>query len=151
HRIDVHRPVRRLRLHEGVSGREAVPGCEDRYDLRGHQQHAAPDDCEADDAVTDTLTPRQRAVLRALAQTIKPILQIGREGLTDAVSRSVLEALNTRELLKVRVLETAKLTPAELGDALASATGAQLVQVIGRTIVLYRRHPEKPEIQLPSV
>jgi len=101
--------------------------------------------------VTDTLTPRQRAVLRALAQTIKPILQIGREGLTDAVSRSVLEALNTRELLKVRVLETAKLTPAELGDALASATGAQLVQVIGRTIVLYRRHPEKPEIQLPSV
>ncbi|HEX6134267.1 MAG TPA: YhbY family RNA-binding protein [Longimicrobiales bacterium] len=98
------------------------------------------------------LTPRQRAVLRSLAQSIKPILQVGRDGVTDALARTVLDALNNRELLKVKVLETAPGSPQELGDALvASVPDAQLVQVIGRTIVVFRRNPAKPEITLPSV
>ncbi|HEX6309072.1 MAG TPA: ribosome assembly RNA-binding protein YhbY [Longimicrobiales bacterium] len=98
------------------------------------------------------LTPRQRAVLRSLAQSIKPILQIGKDGVTDALAQSVGSALSARELLKVKVLETAPGSAQELAEALvAHVPDAQLVQVIGRTIVVFRRNPEKPEITLPSV
>lgn len=63
---------------------------------------------------------------------------------------NVRDALNTRELLKVKVLEAAPENARDTGDALARRIpGAHVVQVIGRTVVLYRRHPEKPEIQLP--
>jgi RNA-binding protein len=100
--------------------------------------------------VTAELTSRQRAHLRSLAHPLKPILQIGKDGLTDAVARSVEGSLQSRELLKVKVLESAPADAAELGTALAAALdGVQLVQVIGRTVVLYRRHPETPEIRLP--
>jgi RNA-binding protein len=59
--------------------------------------------------------------------------------------------LNTRELLKIRVLETAPADAPELGEQLvARIDGAHLVQVIGRMLVIYRRHPEKPEIRLPG-
>ena len=61
------------------------------------------------------------------------------------------EALNTRELLKVKILETAPEAAREAGEQIASEIErTQLVQTIGRTVVLYRPHPEKPEIRLPS-
>jgi RNA-binding protein len=77
-------------------------------------------------------------------------LQIGKEGLTDAASRSLRDAFNTRELLKAKVLENAPEAAREIAATLAERIeGAQVVQVIGRTVVLYRPHPNKPEIQLP--
>jgi RNA-binding protein len=95
------------------------------------------------------LTAKQRATLRSLAHPLKPILQIGREGVTDATARSVEEAFRTRELLKVRVLEAAPADAREVGAMLAGGIeGAHLVQVIGRTAVLYRPHPEEPQIRL---
>jgi RNA-binding protein len=98
----------------------------------------------------EPLNARQRAHLKSLAHQLKPILQIGKEGLTDAVARTVEDALQKRELLKVKVLESAPADARECGAALAGAIeGAHLVQVIGRTIVLYRRHPDEPGIQLP--
>ena len=97
------------------------------------------------------LKPRQRALLRSIAQAVKPILQIGKDGVTDSVAASVEAALNKRELLKVRVLETAPGTVEQLGEELAArVTDAHLVQVIGHILVIYRRHPEKPEIRLPE-
>lgn len=61
----------------------------------------------------------------------------------------VRESFNTRELLKIKVLESAPQSAREIGEDLAwRLEGAELVQVIGRTVVLYRRHPEKPEIRL---
>ena len=97
------------------------------------------------------LKPRQRAILRSIAQAVKPILQIGKDGVTDAVADSVTAALNRRELLKIRILETAPAAAQQLGEELvARVDGAHLVQVIGRTLVIYRRHPEKPEISLPA-
>lgn len=97
------------------------------------------------------LTPRQRAHLKSLAHPLKPILQIGKEGVTDAVARTVEDAFHTRELLKVKVLEAAPAGAREVGESLAGGIdGVALVQVIGRTVVLYRRHPEKPSIQLPG-
>lgn len=98
-----------------------------------------------------TLTPKQRARLKGLAHHLKPVLHLGKEGLTDAALRSVEEAFNTRELLKVKVQEAAPLTAREAGAAFAERIpGVQHVQTIGRTVVLYRRHPEEPEIELPG-
>lgn len=70
--------------------------------------------------------------------------------MTDAAVRAVEDAFRTREILKVKAQESAPLNVREAGEALASRIeGAHLVQTIGRTAVLYRPHPEKPEIRLP--
>lgn len=97
------------------------------------------------------LTSKQRAHLRALAHHLKPIVHIGADGLTDATLTSILEAFNTRELMKVKVLESAPEKARDTGDAIvARLEGVHLAQTIGRTVVLYRRHPDKPEIRLPG-
>jgi RNA-binding protein len=97
------------------------------------------------------LEARQRALLRSIARAVRPILQIGKDGVTDAVTDAVVTALNNRELLKIRVLETAPASAREIGEQLvARIDGAHLVQVIGRMLVIYRRHPEEPEIVLPG-
>lgn len=96
------------------------------------------------------LTARQRAHLKSLAHPLKPLFQIGRDGVTGTVAGTIESAFQTRELLKVKVLEGAPLSAREAADALAAmVSGMHVVQVIGRTVVLYRPHPEKPEIRLP--
>ncbi|HEX5724259.1 MAG TPA: ribosome assembly RNA-binding protein YhbY [Longimicrobiaceae bacterium] len=96
------------------------------------------------------LTPKQRAHLRSLAHHLKPVAQIGREGVTDASAHAVEEALATRELIKVKVQEAAPLDVRAAAAALAERLeGVQVVQTIGRVAVLYRPHPEQPEIRLP--
>ena len=96
------------------------------------------------------ITPKQRAHLKSLAHHLKPVVYIGKEGVQDSTIRSLEEALNTRELIKVKVLEAA---PANVRDTAAElgrrVDGVEVVQTIGRVAVIYRRHPEKPEIQLP--
>lgn len=97
------------------------------------------------------ITPRQRAHLKSLAHHLKPVLFVGKEGITDQTVRSLEEAMNTRELLKVRILEAAPMSTREGAEALAARVeGAVAVQSIGRVGVLYRPHPEKPEIELPE-
>ena len=96
------------------------------------------------------LTSKQRAHLRSLAHHLKPVAHIGAEGLTDASLRGIMEAFNTRELLKVKVLESAPEGARGTADAIAARLeGVHVAQTIGRTVVLYRRRPDKPEIQLP--
>jgi RNA-binding protein len=98
----------------------------------------------------ETLNAKQRAHLRALAHPLKPILHIGKEGVTEAAVTTIRTAFNRRELLKLKVLEAAPEEARETGEVLARRIeGAHLVQVIGRTVVLYRRHPEKPVIEFP--
>jgi RNA-binding protein len=97
------------------------------------------------------LTPKQRAHLKSLAHHLKPVLQVGKDGVTDQTVRSLEDALNTRELLKVKVLEAAPVDVREGGAALAErVSGAEVVQTIGRVAVIYRPHPERPEIRLPG-
>lgn len=97
------------------------------------------------------LTSKQRAFLRAQAHRLKAVVHIGAEGLTEAALASVLEAFNTRELLKVKVLEGAPESAWDTADSIvARLEGVHVAQTIGRTVVLYRRHPEKPEIRLPG-
>lgn len=98
----------------------------------------------------ESLTSRQRAHLRKLAHRLKPIVMIGVDGVTDAVLTSLLEAFNTRELLKVKLQEAAPLDARSAATALSDGVdGAHAVQTIGRTVVLYRPHPDRPEIVLP--
>ena len=96
------------------------------------------------------ITPKQRAHLKSLAHHLKPVVYVGKEGVTESTVRSMEEALNTRELIKVRVQEAAPQDVREAGAELAErVAGSELVQTIGRVAVIYRRHPEKPEIALP--
>lgn len=98
----------------------------------------------------EPLSAKQRRHLKSLAHALKPLLHVGKEGVAETSVRAVEDAFNTRELLKIKVLEAAPESARETGDVLAGrVAGAQLVQVIGRTIVLYRPHPVKPEIKLP--
>lgn len=98
-----------------------------------------------------SLNSKQRSFLRSLAHHLKPVHQIGREGVTETGAEAVRSAFNQRELLKVKVLESAPQSAAEAATELvALVPGAEHVQTIGRTVVLYRRHPEKPELELPA-
>jgi RNA-binding protein len=97
----------------------------------------------------EKLTPKQRAHLKSLAHPLRPILHVGKEGATHAVLQTVGDAFHNRELIKVKVLESAPAGARELAEAFATVEGVHVVQVIGRTVVLYRRHPENPEIVLP--
>ena len=97
------------------------------------------------------ITPKQRAHLKSLAHHLKPVVFVGKEGITDQTVRSLEEAFNTRELLKVRILEAAPMGTREGTEALAARLdNAVAVQSIGRVGVIYRPHPDKPEIDLPE-
>jgi RNA-binding protein len=97
------------------------------------------------------LNPKQRQYLKGLAHSLKPILQIGKAGVTDTALRSIENLFNNRELLKIKVSDTAPENADESGERIASSLeNVGLVQVIGKTIVLYRPHPEKPAIKLPE-
>src|SRR4051812_26847488 len=100
--------------------------------------------------MTVALTAKQRAYLKSLAHPLKPILQIGKEGASDAVVDTIDGAFRTRELLKVKVLESSPESAREVASDLAGRVDrVELVQVIGKTIVFYRRHPTNREIVLP--
>ena len=86
----------------------------------------------------DMLTSKQRAYLRGLANSLQPISQVGKSGITDEVCRTADLALEARELIKMSVLETAGMTAREAADEIAERIGAESVAAIGRKFVLYR-------------
>lgn len=94
------------------------------------------------------LTSKQRAQLRGLASVTDTIVQIGKDGITDAVIQSVKDALRARELIKCKVLENSMLTPREACTALCEACRAEPVQVIGTKFVLFKRNENDPKIEL---
>ena len=85
------------------------------------------------------LTSKQRAQLRGLANSIDTIVHIGKDGLGENLVKQADDALEARELIKGRVLETAGLTAREASDQLCAMTGADGVSCVGNTFVLYRR------------
>ena len=91
---------------------------------------------------------KTRAKLRSLANPIEAILQVGKNGLGDALQKQVDDALTAREMIKLTALETCPETPREMAAALAAATGAEVVQVVGRKVTLYRKNPEKTILDL---
>ena len=95
------------------------------------------------------MTGKQRAYLRGLANTMEPILHVGKDGVTDNVIRQADGALEARELFKGTVLQNSPVTAREAADEIAEATGAQPVQCIGNRFVLYRAKKKDPKIVLP--
>ena len=84
------------------------------------------------------LTSKQRAALRGLANSLQSVTQIGKGGVSDEVCSSIDVALESHELVKLTVLETAGLSPREAADAVSEKLGADVVSVIGRKFVLFR-------------
>ena len=95
------------------------------------------------------LTGKQKRHLRALAHHLKPIFQVGKGSTNDHLIRHIEEALEVRELIKVSVLNNCMDDPKEIGVELAERSGAELAQVIGKTIVLYKESRENKQIVLP--
>ena len=89
------------------------------------------------------LTGKQRAQLRAMANTLEPIVHIGKDGIGENLVRQADEALEARELIKCRVLENSMLTAREACDELSRRTRSEQVQVIGTKFVLYRESHKK--------
>ena len=97
------------------------------------------------------ITSKQRAYLKGLAMTMDPILQLGKGGLTPENTTSVDEALAARELIKINVLQNCLEDSRQMAETLAERTRSQVVQVIGRKIVLYREgKDDKKKIVLPK-
>ena len=94
------------------------------------------------------LTSKQRAVLRGMAQNTDPIFQIGKNGVGDEACTQIGNALEARELIKVTVLENSGYGTKQAAEAVAEATGADVVSCVGRRFVLYRRSVKKPKIEL---
>lgn len=92
------------------------------------------------------MTGKERAAFRARANSLEPLFQIGKGGISEALIKQTDDALRARELIKVKVLlESSPETPRQVADALAEATKADVIQVIGGVIVLYRESPELRE------
>ncbi|EGK59819.1 CRS1/YhbY domain protein [Centipeda periodontii DSM 2778] len=96
----------------------------------------------------NSLNSKQIRKLRSLGMTEEVIVMIGKEGVTPTVVASAREAIKKRELIKVRVLQNAPEDPADAITVLAERADANLVQIIGRNGLLFRRNFEKPRIEL---
>jgi RNA-binding protein len=96
-----------------------------------------------------SLTGKQRRFLRAEAHALEPVVVLGKEGLTDSVAQAVNEALLAHELIKVRILDSAPLERQVVAERLPSQVKAELVGLIGRIVILYKRHPNAPKLVLP--
>lgn len=96
------------------------------------------------------MTSKQRSYLKSLANNIESIFQVGKSSLTPELTTAISEAFNTRELLKISVLKNCMDDPREIAEILAERTRSQVVQVIGKKIILYKESKDHKKIILPQ-
>ncbi|MBO9129569.1 ribosome assembly RNA-binding protein YhbY [Bacillus sp. 165] len=96
------------------------------------------------------LTGKQKRFLRAKAHHLSPIFQVGKGGVNENMVKQIDDVLEVRELIKVSVLQNCEFDRSEVAEELSTGAGAELVQVIGNTIVLYKESKENKQIVLPS-
>ena len=97
------------------------------------------------------MTTKERPYLKSLAMTMEPIFQIGKSSMTPGLTEAIAEALEARELIKISVLQNCADDPRELAELVAERTRSQVVQVIGKKIVLYKEgKDDKKKILWPS-
>ena len=94
------------------------------------------------------LTSKQRARLRSMSNDMDTIMQVGKDGVNENMIKTVSDALEARELIKMRALENSGMTTREAAEELAEAVGADVVSVVGTRFVLYRRSEKNPKIEL---
>lgn len=97
------------------------------------------------------MTSKQRAYLRSMATSIQPIFQVGKGEISDNMTEQISNALEARELIKVKVLENSLYTAREAAEIMAEVTGAEVVTVIGNKFVLYRESERHKKIDLSAV
>lgn len=95
------------------------------------------------------MTSKQRAYLKGLASTLEPIFQIGKGSVTPEITEAIGEAFNNRELIKISVLKNCFDDPRAIAQMIAERTHSQVVQVIGKKIILYKPDKKNPKIILP--
>jgi len=96
------------------------------------------------------ITSKQRAYLKSQAMNLNPIFQIGKSSLTPEITMAVSEALSARELIKISVLQNCDDDPRKIAEYLAERTKSEIVQVIGKKIILYKEGKDnKKKILLP--
>jgi RNA-binding protein len=98
---------------------------------------------------TAPLTGKHKSYLRSLAHPLKPVVQIGHQGLTAGVLSALDVALERHELIKVKVAGDAEVEAEQLSPEIEKRTGCRVAQIIGHTLVLYRRRQQDPKIALP--
>ena len=96
------------------------------------------------------MTSKQRAYLKSLAMSLEPVYQVGKATITPEMTKGIDEVLEARELIKISVLKNCVADPQEIAQILAERTHSEVVQVIGKKIVLYRKSSTKPKIELPA-
>ncbi len=96
------------------------------------------------------LKGKQRAYLRSIANTLKPITQIGKEGVTEGFLEQLDDMLKAREIVKVSILENAGLDAKETANAICEALRAEFVQAIGFKFTIYKKNMENPKIVFPG-
>ena len=97
------------------------------------------------------MTSKQRAYLKSLASNLNPIFQIGKASLTPEFTEAINEAFNTKELIKIAVLKNCADDPNEIAEVISERTHSQVVQVIGKKIVLYKPDKKNPKIVLDKI
>ena len=95
------------------------------------------------------ITSKQKSYLRSRANRLQPIFQIGKSGLTQPILKQIEEALEARELIKISVLQNCEQEKEEIADILNKEEGMEIVQIIGKTIIIYKESVEKKKIVLP--
>lgn len=95
------------------------------------------------------LTGKQTRYLRALAHELKPVVQVGKHGWTANLRSEIDSTLLAHELIKIRLVGESPLEPGALALHVEAEVGAAVVQTLGNTLTVYRRHPNQPKIQLP--
>ena len=96
------------------------------------------------------MTSKQRAYLKSLAMKLDPIFNAGKASITPEFTTAIAEVLETRELIKIAVLKNCLDEPKEIAEVLAERTHSQVVQVIGKKIVLYKESKDNKKIELPK-
>ena len=96
------------------------------------------------------MTSKQRAYLKGLAMKLDPVFNVGKSSITPEFTSAIAEVLETRELIKISVLKICLDEPREIAEVLAERTHSQVVQVIGKKIVLYKESKDNKKIELPK-
>ena len=96
------------------------------------------------------MTSKQRAYLKSLAMKIDPVFRVGKDSISPELIEGVREAIDARELIKIAVLQNCMDDPKEVAQTLAERTRSEVVQVIGKKLVLYKESRDHKKIQLPK-
>lgn len=90
------------------------------------------------------LTSKKRSFLRKRAHELNAIVRVGKDGYSDTLVQSILDAIGTRELIKIKILQNCEEDKVEIANKIADGTDAEIVGLVGRTVILYKENKEKP-------